>query len=150
MRIGIIAAAVVAVMASSSAIANPGVEARQQLMKSIVGNVKAIGGYVKGQNDEGPSNVGSRAASIAADAARIGGAFGDQVHVENANGVKTTAAPAIWEKWGDFVKIAADLEGAAITLAGVAASGDKAQIGASFGAMTKTCGACHKPFRIKK
>ena len=71
MRIGIIAAAVVAVMASSSAIANPGVEARQQLMKSIVGNVKAIGGYVKGQNDEGPSNVGSRAASIAADAASI-------------------------------------------------------------------------------
>ena len=144
-----VVAAAAAALFAGAAMANPGVEARQELMKSIGGNTKAIGGIVKGGPGEA-SEVATRAAAIAASAAMIGGKFGDQVHVENAGDVKTTASPAIWMKWDEFVKAGTDLETAAKALETTAAGGDMAAIGAAFGAMTKTCGACHTPFRVKK
>jgi cytochrome c556 len=152
MRLGVIAAGIAAVMITGSAMANPGVEARQALMKSIVGNVKAIGAVVKGQSTETMAVVSRRAGEIKTDADNMAGVFGDQIHVENANGVRTTAAPAIWSNWSDFFKISQVLEAAAANLEAVAA-GDDADADAvkgAFAAMTKTCGACHKPYRIKK
>ncbi|MBT6313817.1 MAG: cytochrome c [Alphaproteobacteria bacterium] len=150
MRLGVIAAGVAAVMIAGSAMAHEGVEARQKLMKSIVGNVKAIGAVVKGQSTESMADVARRAGEIKMDADNMGGVFGDQVYVENANGVRTTAAPAIWTNWSDFFKLGQDMEAAAATLQVTAAGGDMDAVKAAFGAMTKTCGACHKPYRIKK
>ncbi len=150
MRVGFIATVLGLVLATGAAFANPGVEARQALMKSIVGDVKAIAGYVKGENVETPADVAMRAEAIKANAAKISGAFGDQVHVENADGVKTIASPAIWQKWDEFVATASGLESSAGALAMTAAGGDKAAIAESFGALTKNCGACHKAFRVKK
>ena len=150
MRFGVIAAGVAAVMIAGSAMAHEGVEARQKLMKSIVGNVKAIGAVVKGQSTESMADVARRAGEIKMDADNMGGVFGDQVYVENANGVRTTAAPAIWTNWSDFFKLGQDMEAAAATLQVTAAGGDMDAVKAAFGAMTKTCGACHKPYRIKK
>ena len=150
MRLGVIAAGVAAVMIAGSAMAHDGVEARQKLMKSIVGNVKAIGAVVKGQSTESMADVARRAGEIKMDADNMGGVFGDQVYVENANGVRTTAAPAIWTNWSDFFKLGQDMEAAAATLQVTAAGGDMDAVKAAFGAMTKTCGACHKPYRIKK
>lgn len=150
MRLGVIVAGVAAVMIAGSAMAHEGVEARQKLMKSIVGNVKAIGAVVKGQSTESMADVARRAGEIKMDADNMGGVFGDQVYVENANGVRTTAAPAIWTNWSDFFKLGQDMEAAAATLQVTAAGGDMDAVKAAFGAMTKTCGACHKPYRIKK
>lgn len=150
MRIGMIAAALAATLAAGSAFANEGVEARQKLMKAIGGDVKGIAGYVKGENQETPADVGKRAAMIKANAMKIGGAFNDEIHVENANGVETTASPAIWQKHDGFLAAASDLETAAGALEVTAAGGDKAAIAASFGAMTKTCGGCHTVYRVKK
>ena len=150
MRFGVIAAGVAAVMIAGSAMAHEGVEARQKLMKSIVGNVKAIGAVVKGKSTESMADVARRAGEIKMDADNMGGVFGDQVYVENANGVRTTAAPAIWTNWSDFFKLGQDMEAAAATLQVTAAGGDMDAVKAAFGAMTKTCGACHKPYRIKK
>ena len=149
-RFGIIAAGVAAIMIAGSAHANPGVEARQALMKSIVGNVKAIGAVVKGQSTESMADVARRAGEIKVDADNMAGVFGDQVHVENAGDVRTTASPAIWENWSDFFKLGQDMEAAAATLQATAAGGDMDAVKGAFGAMTKTCGACHKPYRIKK
>ena len=124
MRLGVIAAGVAAVMIAGSAMAHEGVEARQKLMKSIVGNVKAIGAVVKGQSTESMADVARRAGEIKMDADNMGGVFGDQVHVENANGVRTTAAPAIWTNWSDFFKLGQDMEAAAAaTLQVTAAAG---------------------------
>ena len=150
MRLGVIAAGVAAVMIAGSAMAHEGVEARQKLMKSIVGNVKAIGAVVKGQSTESMADVARRAGEIKIDADNMGGVFGDQVHVENANGVRTTASPTIWANWSDFFKLGQDMEAAAATLQVTAAGGDMEAVKGAFGAMTKTCGACHKPYRVKK
>lgn len=150
MRLGVIAAGITAVMIAGSAMANPGVESRQALMKSIVGNVKAIGAVIKGQSTESMADVSRRAGEIKMDADNLGGVFGDHVHVENAGSVRTTASPAIWKNWSEFFKLGQDMEAAAATLQSVAAGGDKAAVRTAFGAMTKTCGACHKPYRVKK
>lgn len=150
MRLGVIVAGVAAVMISGAAMANPGVESRQALMKSIVGNVKAIAGVVKGQSTETMADVARRAGEIQTDADNMGGVFGDRIHVENAGDVKTTASPAIWEEWSNFFKSSQDLEAAAGGLQTAAASGDMGAVKSAFGAMTKTCGACHKPYRVKK
>ena len=150
MRLGVIAASFVAVMIAGSAMAHEGVEARQNLMKFIVGNVKAIGAVVKGQSTESMVDVARRASEIKMDADNMGGVFGDQVHVENANGLRTTASPVIWANWSDFFKLGQDMEAAAATLEVTAAGGDMDAVKAAFGAMIKTCGACHKPYRVKK
>lgn len=150
MRLGVIAIGIAAVMVASGAMANPGVEARQALMKSIVGNVKAIAGVVKGQSDESLSDVARRAGEIETAADKMGGVFGDRVHVDNAGGVRTTASPAIWDRWAEFFNAGVNLEAAAVSLQTAAASGNMDAVKGAFGGMTKTCGACHKPFRIKK
>ena len=150
MRLGMITAAVVVALTAGVASANPGVEARQALMKSMVGNVKAISGYVKGDNAETPADVARRAAAIKADAGKIASAFGDQIHAENADGIKTRATPAIWLKWDEFAGNADKLGKDAGALEMTAAGGDQTAIAAAFGAVAKNCGACHKAFRGKK
>jgi len=129
---------------------NPGVDARQALMKGIGGDLKTIKGYVTGESGD-VAAVEAAAKSIAVASARIDGLFNDEIHVENANGVKTTASPAIWQKRDEFTGIAGDMEAAATALAATAAAGGDAEaIRAGFGAVAKNCGACHKPFRVKK
>lgn len=150
MRMIKLAAAAVVLFGATAATANQGVEDRKELMQSIVKNVKAIGGVVKGESQETAADVSRRASEIKAAAADIEGAFGDRVHVQNAGDVKTTASPAIWPQWAKFVEIANDLEARAGELASAADGGDMDAIKGGFSAMTKTCGACHKPFRIKK
>lgn len=150
MRKGFILASAAAFsMVAGAAVANGGVEARQELMKSIAGNTKTIGAFVKGGKGSA-ADVEASAAAISADAKKIGAMFGDQIHVENAGDVKTTASPAIWQKWDGFVAIANDLDSAASALSAAAATGDADAIKAGFGPMVKTCGACHKPYRVKK
>ncbi|MGZ0189413.1 MAG: cytochrome c [Alphaproteobacteria bacterium] len=46
--------------------------------------------------------------------------------------------------------MSANLETSANALAGVAARGNRDEIKASFGAMAKNCGACHKAYRTPK
>lgn len=129
---------------------DPGVDARQALMKEIGGHLKAIKGYVTGESGDA-ATVEAAAKSIAVAAARIDGLFNDEIHVENAGDVKTTASPAIWQKRDEFNKIADDMEAAAMALAATAAAGgDDEAVRAGFGAVAKNCGACHKPFRVKK
>lgn len=59
----------------------------------------------------------------------------------------TKARPEIWENWDDFLaKIAANRE-AAETLAELAAAGNDEALPSAFGALSKTCGDCHKLYK---
>jgi len=64
------------------------------------------------------------------------------------SGVKTLAKPEIWEKPADFQAAAEKLPPEADKLVEAAATGDAAMIGAQLQATGKTCGGCHKPFRV--
>ena len=63
---------------------------------------------------------------------------------------KTRAKPEIWQKPEDFALKAHDLETAATQFNVAAKSGDLSQIKATFGALGKTCKACHDLYRAPK
>ncbi|MEO8548257.1 MAG: cytochrome c [Sphingomicrobium sp.] len=60
---------------------------------------------------------------------------------------KTGAKPAIWQKPADFVAKDTAMRQAAAAFDAAAKSGDMAAIGARFGALGKTCKACHDDYR---
>ena len=60
---------------------------------------------------------------------------------------KTDAKPEIWENRPDFEARAAESHQAAQALLEAVQSGDAGAIDASFGELTDTCKACHRPFR---
>lgn len=124
-----------------------GVEARQQLMKDVAAANRVIAGYVKGENDATPEQVKERAETIAELASQMPSKFGDRIHTDNADGIKTRALPPIWERWDEFEKTSSDLAASANAVAAAADSGDKEAITAAFADMTPNCGACHRPFR---
>ena len=128
---------------------HPGVDERQALMKEIGGSMKTIKGFVTGEGGTA-GDVAAAASAMSAAAGKIDGVFNDEIHVENAGDVKTTASPAIWQKRDEFKAVAASLEADASALAATAVAGDNDAIRAGFGKMAKNCGACHKPFRVKK
>jgi len=59
----------------------------------------------------------------------------------------TKARPEIWENWDDFLAKSAANRVAAETLAELAAAGNDEALPSAFGALSKTCGDCHKLYK---
>lgn len=59
----------------------------------------------------------------------------------------TKARPEIWENWDDFLAKSAANREAAETLAELAAAGNDEALFGAFGALSKTCGDCHKLYK---
>ena len=59
----------------------------------------------------------------------------------------TKARPEIWENWDDFLAKSAANREAAETLAELAAAGNDEALPSAFGALSKTCGDCHKLYK---
>lgn len=135
--------AAAAVLTAGAALASDAVETRQQGMK-------AVGAATKGLNDG--LNGAASPAELKAYADRLA-----QLSVQSASwfpagsgpraGVKTKALAAIWSKPAEF----AAARGAFVTAAGklqaVAAQGDADAVKAEFGALRRTCKACHDGFK---
>ncbi len=117
---------------------------RQTVMKSLGTHMGGIAAVVKGEVSF-VGHVPGHAAGIAA----ISKMMVDMFPKDSDFGV-TRARPEIWTRWDDFVKAAKAMEVEAAKLVEVAGSGDRGAIGAQLGAVGKTCGGCHKPFREKK
>lgn len=65
-----------------------------------------------------------------------------------ADGFKTEALPAIWEKPEEFKAAAQKLADESAKLASLAPGGDKAAVGAQAMAMGGACKGCHDQFRL--
>jgi len=61
----------------------------------------------------------------------------------------TKALPVIWTDWRGFEAASKATADAADALAVAAGSGDLAAVGTAFGAVGRTCGACHDKYRAK-
>ena len=61
----------------------------------------------------------------------------------------TKAKPAIWSDADDFAKHSQALVDAAQKLAPLAEANDKAGFAAQFAETGKTCGACHRAYKVK-
>jgi len=125
------------------------VKKRQETMKQLGGNMKAIKTFLEGGAGSA-ADVAERAAAINAIAARIPSLFPEGTGMDEVKDPKNGAKPEIWLDWERFAAVAKALEERSAALKTVAAGGDRGAIGAAFGAMGKNgCGACHKPFRVK-
>ncbi|GGB59028.1 hypothetical protein GCM10011505_44780 [Tistrella bauzanensis] len=85
------------------------------------------------------------AEAIAAYAARIPGLFPQG----SETGGDTKALATVWSDRAGFEAHAHDLETKALALAEAGRGGDMAAVGAAFGAVGKSCGACHQDYRGK-
>ena len=121
------------------------IKERQALMKSNSKNFKVIKGFVK-KGKGSAADVRKAAMVLASNAARIPGLFVKGTSLKDGVG-QTRAKPAIWVMWADFEAASAKLKAAGANLAKVAAGGDAAAIKVAAGAIGKSCGGCHKPFR---
>ncbi len=127
------------------------VKERQELMKSIGGNMKTIVDFLK--ESKGTAAEAQAAAAKIGDLAKtIPAAFETEASLDEMDAVgKNRGKPEIWLNWEGFVEDAETLEDRAGALATAFEGGDSGAIQAAFGAMGKEgCGGCHEDFRGPK
>lgn len=118
---------------------DPIVIGHQDLMKSIAGASKTLGGMASG------STAYDAAAAEAAKTLLIGDAADIAVKFkEPGNDPASGAKPEIWTNWNDFMAKANALSVAATALDVASAEGIKAGMGAVGGA----CKDCHSTYRL--
>ena len=116
---------------------------RQTVMKGNGAHITNIAAVVKGQVTI-TANLVADAQAIADGLENFGKLF-----PPGTEGGKTNALAKIWDDRAGFDKALADAQAAAQSMIGATASNDIAIIGKALGALGKSCGGCHKPYRKK-
>jgi cytochrome c556 len=122
------------------------------VLKEREENFEAIGDAFKAVRGELEKDtpdfalIAAKATDINARAMKIEGHF--PVGTSTADGFKTEALPAIWEKPEEFKAAAQKLVDESAKLITIAAEGDKAAVGAQAMAMGGACKGCHDNFRL--
>lgn len=120
---------------------NEAVKSRMMLMKDIKAAMGTIGGMAKGAVAFNADQAAAAKAALVAAAPQI------KVRFEAAEmDPKSEARPEIWQNWPDFMQKSDDFGAAAGALQTASVDGLKAGLGA----IGKTCGGCHKPYRVDK
>jgi cytochrome c556 len=127
------------------------VKDRQELMKSIGGNMKAIADFLK-ESKGTAAEAQAAAAKIGELAEKIPAAFETEASLDEMDAVgKNRGKPEIWLNWDGFVEHAETLETKSAAVVTAFEGGDASAIQAAVGDMGKNgCGACHDDFRGPK
>ena len=121
------------------------VKERMEVMKAIGKAMKIVGTMTRGKVPLDPAKIQKAAAEIADHGLRIPAMF-----PKGGSHGGTEASPEIWLDPEGFQKSADGLVAAARTLAAAARTNDASAVNTAYRALGKTCGSCHKQFRIKK
>lgn len=121
------------------------VKERMELMKSIGLAMKTIGGMARGRVPLEGKKIVRAAAAIGHHGERITGLFPKG----SGHGV-SEASPEIWRDWDGFKNSADRMVAVARDLEKAGRANDAAAVKAAYRALGRTCGSCHKLFRIKK
>ena len=127
------------------------VKERQELMKSIGGNVKKITEFLK-ESKGTREEAQAAAAEINELAGRIPDAFEVEASLSEMDAVgKNRGKPEIWMLWDEFTADAQNLEEKSAALVTAFEGGDTGAIQTALGDMGKNaCGHCHDDFRGPK
>lgn len=118
---------------------------REENFEGIGDAFKAVRGELEKDTPDFTLIV-AKATDINARAMKIEGHF--PAGTSTADGFKTEALPAIWEKPEEFKAAAQKLVDESAKLMTIAADGDKAAVGAQAMAMGGACKGCHDNFRL--
>ncbi len=132
-----LSAALIGGLASTAFAADPSVEARQALMKSLGAAAKTLGGMAGGGAYDAAAAEAAKAALVDG-AAQIAAKY--EVNVEDPD---SEAKPEVWTNWDDFLAKAKALGDAAAAMDVASVEG----IGAGMGAVGGACKACHTSYR---
>ena len=127
------------------------VKDRQELMKSIGGNMKTIADYLK-ESKGTEADVQAAAGKIAELSQKIPEAFKVEASLSEMDVVgKNRAKPEIWLMWDEFAEHAQTLHTKAEAVVAAANGGGMSDLQAAVGDMGKNgCGGCHDTFRGPK
>ena len=146
MRLTVFCAACVAgtMAIAGTAFAEEPQETRQKLMKQVGGAIGSVSKMAKGQMDF------DAAAAIAAFTTMntVAQDFGNHLPEGSESGFETEASPKIWSDRAGFDAILVELADASAA-AIAAAPQDAGSLGPLLGPIGKTCGTCHKGYRVK-
>ncbi len=117
---------------------------RHKAMTALTDNMKALAGMAKAGDVRRDRALG-HADEIAATARRMLALFPN-----GSAGHGSRARPEIWTDWPAFEAAAADFERAAAALRAAARSGAVARLDAALADVGRSCGGCHKRFRLPK
>lgn len=121
------------------------VKERMDVMKSIGAAMKTIGKAVRGEEPFDGQKIEEAAARIAKHGARIADLF-----PASSQAKVSEASPKIWRDFAGFRAGADRLVSAANDVERTSRSQDVVAVKTAFRALGKTCGGCHKQYRIKK
>lgn len=127
--------------AQDIAATNPDVIARKDLMKSMGGAAKTLGGMAAGEVAYDAAAAEAAKQTMIAAAAEIEAKF-----TTNAEDPASEAKPEIWANWDAFLVKAKGLGDAAGALDVASAE----SIGAGMGGIGGACKACHTDYRVQK
>ena len=133
--------------ASTPALADddhPVVEYREKVMDALGAHLKASSFIMKGQVDRKEDLV-VHAEAIRAAARLVPHIFPPESAPDK---MKSDSKPEVWTDWDGFLKASKALEDASAKLLEAAKSGDMNAYKAQFGAVGKSCGDCHKAYRV--
>lgn len=125
------------------------IKARQALMQVYSFNLSGLGAMAKGEAKYDAKLASALAASLQSAAQANVGAMWPQGSDSTAMPGKTRALVKAWETYPESQKKHEALLSAAAELVKVAGGGVEG-LGAAVGAVGKSCGGCHKPFRAPK
>ena len=120
---------------------DPDVIARKDLMKTIGGAAKTLGGMASGEVAHDAAAAEAAKQAMIAAAAEIEAKF-----TNNAADPASEAKPEVWTNWNDFLGKGKALGDAAGALDVASAE----SIGAGMGAIGGACKACHTDYRVQK
>lgn len=130
-----------AAYAQDIAATNPDVIARKDLMKSMGGAAKTLGGMAAGEVAYDAAAAEAAKQVLITASADIGAKF-----TTNAEDPASTAKPEIWTNWDAFMAKGKTLGDAAAALDVSSAE----TIGAGMGGIGGACKACHTDYRVQK
>lgn len=120
------------------------VKERMAVMNSIGKAMKSISKMARGKAPLNSKKVVEAAVEIGNHGKRI-----TELFPEGSSYGVSEASPNIWKDWNGFRNRADRLVAAAGDLALAGSAGDASKIKSAYRALGKSCGGCHKQFRIK-
>ncbi len=125
--------------------ANGVVKERMESMKSVARSMKRINKALRSSSDIDRAAIKREAAAITKHARDF-----PQKFPVGSEGGMSEAKPEVWQNPGDFSAKSMALATAAERLSGAASIGSREELYAGFSGVGKTCGSCHRVYRMKK
>lgn len=120
----------------------PALQYRKNVMQGLLHHREAMGALVEGRVQH-PAHLGQHSSALRALATMAADVF-----PEGSGGEPSAARPGVWENRADFEARMKVFQDATYALDDAVRSGDQAAIRQAWGTFGRSCGNCHREYRV--